>query len=42
MIEAATCPNYRGIWLDFYEFDKLEGVVFDDEAYTGFSCMFSP
>ena len=35
MIEVDSCPNCRGMWLDFNELDKLEDVVFDDDAHKG-------
>lgn len=35
MLEVDTCPNCRGMWLDFDELDKLEDVVFDDDAHKG-------
>jgi Zn-finger nucleic acid-binding protein len=35
MIEVDSCPNYRGMWLDFNELDKLEDVVFDDDTHKG-------
>ncbi|MCE9647164.1 MAG: zf-TFIIB domain-containing protein [Chloroflexi bacterium] len=48
MIEVDACPNCRGMWLDLNELDKLEDIVFDDDAHkgslihfqstTGFSC----
>jgi Zn-finger nucleic acid-binding protein len=34
--------DYRGIWLDFCELDKLEDVVFEDDAHAGFLCIFGP
>lgn len=33
MIEVATCPNRCGMWLDFNALDKLENVLFDDDAH---------
>jgi len=35
MIEVDSCPVCRGMWLDFSELDKLEDVVFDDDARKG-------
>ncbi|MBI3162802.1 MAG: zf-TFIIB domain-containing protein [Chloroflexi bacterium] len=35
MIEVDSCPNCRGMWLDFNELDKLEDVAFDDDAHKG-------
>lgn len=35
MIEVDSCPACRGMWLDFNELDKLEDVVFDDDARKG-------
>ena len=35
MFEIDSCPNCRGMWLDFDELDKLEDVVFDEDAYKG-------
>jgi hypothetical protein len=35
MIEVDSCPNCRGMWLDFNELDKLEDVVFDDDSHKG-------
>jgi Zn-finger nucleic acid-binding protein len=35
MIEVDSCPNCRGMWLDFNELDKLEDVTFDDDAHKG-------
>lgn len=35
MIEVDSCPNCRGMWLDFDELDRLEDVVFDDDAHKG-------
>jgi Zn-finger nucleic acid-binding protein len=35
MIEVDSCPNCRGMWLDFHELDKLEDVTFDDDAHKG-------
>jgi Zn-finger nucleic acid-binding protein len=35
MIEIDACPNCRGMWLDFNELDRLEDVVFDDDANKG-------
>ena len=35
MFEVDSCPNCRGMWLDFNELDKLEDVVFDEDAHKG-------
>ena len=35
MIEVDSCPNCRGMWLDVHELDRLEDVVFDDDARKG-------
>ncbi|MBK7318526.1 zf-TFIIB domain-containing protein [Candidatus Villigracilis affinis] len=35
MIEVDSCPNCRGMWLDFNELDKLEDAAFDDDAHKG-------
>ena len=35
MMEVDCCPNCRGMWLDFDELDRLEDVVFDDDAHKG-------
>lgn len=35
MFEVDSCPNCRGMWLDFHELDKLEDVVFDDDMHKG-------
>jgi len=35
MFEVDSCPNCRGMWLDFHELDKLEDVIFDDDAHKG-------
>lgn len=35
MFEVDSCPNCRGMWLDFLELDKLEDVVFDEDAHKG-------
>lgn len=35
MFEVDSCPNCRGMWLDFNELDKLEDVVFDDDIRKG-------
>jgi uncharacterized protein len=35
MIEVDACPNCRGMWLDVNELDRLEDVVFDDDARKG-------
>ena len=35
MMEVECCPNCRGMWLDFEELDRLEDVVFDDDAHKG-------
>lgn len=35
MIEVDSCPNCRGMWLDFNELDKLEDTAFDDDSRKG-------
>ncbi len=35
MIEVDSCPNCRGMWLDSLELDKLEDMVFNDDAHKG-------
>ena len=35
MIEVDACPNCGGMWLDVDELDRLEDVVFDDDARKG-------
>lgn len=35
MFEVESCPNCRGMWLDFQELDKLEDVVFDEDSHKG-------
>lgn len=35
MMEIESCPNCRGMWLDFNELDKLEDVVFDEDSKKG-------
>ncbi len=35
MFEVESCPNCRGMWLDFNELDKLEDVIFDEDAHKG-------
>ena len=30
-----SCPNCRGMWLDFNELDKLEDVAFDEDEHKG-------
>ncbi len=35
MIEVDSCPNCRGMWLDFNELDKLEDVAFDNDPHKG-------
>ena len=35
MFEIDSCPNCRGMWLDFDELDKLEDVIFDEDAHKG-------
>ena len=35
MMEVDSCPNCRGMWLDFNELDKLEDVAFDDDVRKG-------
>ena len=35
MFEVESCPNCRGIWLDFHELDKLEDTVYAEDARKG-------
>lgn len=35
MFEVESCPNCRGLWLDFDELDKLEDVIFDEDSHKG-------
>ena len=35
MMEVDSCPNCRGMWLDFDELDRLEDVTFDRDEYKG-------
>ena len=35
MMEVDSCPNCRGMWLDFDELDRLEDVTFDQDDYKG-------
>lgn len=35
MFEVDSCPNCRGMWLDFNELDKLEDVIFDEDEHKG-------
>jgi Zn-finger nucleic acid-binding protein len=35
MFEVDSCPNCRGMWLDFHELDKLEDAVFDEDEHKG-------
>ena len=35
MIEVDSCPNCRGVWLDFNELDKLEDLIFDNDKFKG-------
>ncbi|NWF63075.1 MAG: zf-TFIIB domain-containing protein [Chloroflexi bacterium] len=35
MFEVESCPNCRGMWLDFNELDKLEDMVFDEDERKG-------
>ncbi len=35
MFEVDSCPNCRGMWLDFNELDKLEDVIFDEDSHKG-------
>lgn len=35
MLEVDSCPQCRGMWLDFDELDKLEDVIFDEDAKKG-------
>ena len=30
-----TCAGCRGMWLDFYELDKLKDIVFEDDEHKG-------
>jgi len=34
-IEVDSCPNCRGMWLDSYELDQLEDMVFDNDLSKG-------
>ncbi len=35
IMEVDECPNDHGMWLDLDELDKLEDVVFEDDAWKG-------
>ena len=35
MFEVESCPNCRGMWLDFHELDKLEDVVYAEDSRKG-------
>lgn len=35
MLEVDSCPQCRGMWLDFDELDKLEDVIFDEDSKKG-------
>jgi len=35
MMEVDSCPNCRGMWLDFDELDHLEDVAFDQDERKG-------
>ena len=35
MFEVDSCPNCRGMWLDFNELDSLEDITFDDDTHKG-------
>jgi Zn-finger nucleic acid-binding protein len=35
MMEVDSCPNCRGMWLDFDELDRLEDVAFDQDERKG-------
>jgi Zn-finger nucleic acid-binding protein len=35
LFETDTCPNCRGMWLDFDELDRLEDTVFDQDERKG-------
>lgn len=35
LIEVDSCPNCRGMWLDFEELDRMEDVAFDQDHYKG-------
>jgi len=35
MMEVDSCPNCRGMWLDFDELDRLEDVTFDQDEHKG-------
>lgn len=35
MLEVESCPNCRGMWLDFDELDRLEDVTFDRDEHKG-------
>jgi len=35
MFEVESCPNCRGMWLDFHELDKLEDVIYAEDVHKG-------
>lgn len=35
IFEVDSCPNCRGMWLDFQELDQLEDITFDKDAQKG-------
>lgn len=35
MIEVDTCPQCRGMWLDFHELDQLEDITFNKDEHKG-------
>jgi len=35
MMEVDSCPNCRGMWLDFNELDRLEDAAFDQDERKG-------
>ena len=35
MMEVESCPDCRGMWLDFPELDRLEDVTFDQDEFKG-------
>ena len=35
IMEIDSCPNCRGMWLDFDELDRLEDVTFDQDDFKG-------
>jgi Zn-finger nucleic acid-binding protein len=34
-MEVDSCPNCRGMWLDFDELDRLEDTAFDQDSLKG-------